>query len=139
MDLTLTFTAMAAAGALGTAAVLRLLRPHLARLLEEICGNAARSRFWLSAILLGIALCGLLSATSTLGYNNDGSANDLFLGGVSQLRVVLIGLLGSLLVVAWILGVAMKGFEQRAERRAYFEAMKHAAPPPAPPDATAQG
>jgi hypothetical protein len=135
MDLTLTFTVVAAVGATATALVVLLLRPHLRRLLTEICGSGSRAGFWLAATLIGVALCGLLAATSTLGYANDGSPNDLFLGGVSQLRVVLIGLLGSLVAVAWVLGVVIKGFEQRAERRAYYEAMKQVPPPAAPPQA----
>lgn len=135
MDLTLTFTAVAAIGAAATALVVLLLRPYLGRLLAEICGSGARAGFWLAATLIAVALCGLLSATSTLGYNNDGSPHDLFLGGLSQLRVLLIGLLGSLLMVAWMLGVVIKGFEQRAERRAYYDAMKRVPPPPAPPQA----
>jgi hypothetical protein len=117
MGLTLTFTAVALIGVVATAGVLLVLRPHLGRLLTEICGNTIRARFWVAATLLGIALCGLLSATSTLGYNNDGSPNDLFLGGVSQLRVLFVGLLGSLVVVAWVVGVAIRGFEQRGDRR----------------------
>lgn len=135
MDLTLTFTAVAAIGTAATALVVLLLRPHLRRLLLEICGSATRAGFWLAATLIGVALCGLLSATSTLGYGDDGTPNALFLGGVSQLRVVFIGLLGSLVVVAWVIGVVIRGFEQRAERRAYFEAMKHVPPPPAAPQA----
>lgn len=138
MDLTLTFTAVALVGTAATALVVVVLRPHLRHLLLEICGSRSRAGFWLSATLLGVALCGLLSATSTLGYSNDGSPHDLFLGGVSQLRVLLIGLLGSLVVVAWILGVVIKGFEQRAERRAYFEAMKQVPPPPGPPPTAPQ-
>jgi hypothetical protein len=137
MDLTLTFTAVAAIGAAATALVVLLLRPHLRRLLVELCGSGTRAGFWLSATLIGVALSGLLSATSTLGYSNDGSPNDLFLGGVSQLRVLLIGLLGSLVVVAWVLGVVIKGYQQRGERRAYYEAMKQVPPPPAPPQAPA--
>jgi hypothetical protein len=135
VDLTLTFTAVALIGAAATAAVVLLLRPHLRRLLVEICGSGPRAGFWLAAALLGVALCGLLSATSTLGYSNDGSPHDLFLGGVSQLRVLLVGLLGSLVVVAWALGAAIKGFEQRAERRTYLEAMKRSTPPAQPPQA----
>jgi hypothetical protein len=135
MDLTLTFTAVALVGAAATAAVIAVIRPHLRRLLAEICGSAARAGFWLSAALIAVALAGLLSATSTLGYSDDGSPHDLFLGGLSQLRVVLVGLLGSLVVIAWVIGTVITGFERRAERRAYYEAMKHAAPPapPAPP------
>lgn len=131
MDLTLTFSLVALVGAAATALVLAVLRPHLRRLLLEICGNEARAGFWLAAAVLGVGLCGLLSATSTLGY--DGSANDLFFGGVSQLRYVLVGLLGSLVVVAWVLGVVIRGFEARAERRDYYQQFQRTAPPPPPP------
>jgi len=133
MDLTLTFSLVAAIGAAATALVVLLLRPHLHRLLLDLCGSPARAGFWLAATLLGLGLCGLLSATSTLGYSDDGTPHELFLGGVSQLRVLLIGLLGSLVVVAWVLGVAIKGLQQRAERHAYLDAMKRVPPPPAPP------
>jgi hypothetical protein len=133
MGLTLTFTAVALIGTLATLGVVLILRPHLWRLLTEVCGDGARAGFWLAAALLGVGLAGMLSATSTLGYQNDGSANDLFLGGVSQLRVLLIGLLGSLVVVAWVLATVIRGFERRADRRAYYEAVQHGATPPPPP------
>jgi hypothetical protein len=90
------------------------LRAHLANLLEEMCGSHARAGFWTTACVLWIVLLGLLAGTVSLGYG-DGkilAAQDLFFGLVTQVRACLIGLLGSLMIVAWVL----LGFIRRFER-----------------------
>jgi hypothetical protein len=130
--------AFAVAGviALGaTLATVLLLRPHLQRLLDELCGTPARAGFWMAVSLLAIGICGVLAGTSTYGYPDAStpSTQDVFLGGITQLRLLLVGLLGSVLLVAWGLVQAIRGFERRADRRAYYAAMERGAPPPAPP------
>src|SRR5258708_6855203 len=58
----LTF-AVAGVVALGaTLGTVLLLRPHLQRLLDELCGTRARAGFWLAVSLLAIAICRLLAA-----------------------------------------------------------------------------
>jgi hypothetical protein len=128
--------AVAGAIALGaTLGTLLLLRPHLQRLLDELCGTRARAGFWLAVSLLAIGICGVLAGTSTYGYPDPATAStqDVFLGGVTQLRLLLVGLLGSVLVVAWALVQAIRAFERRADQRAYHAALERGAPPPPPP------
>jgi hypothetical protein len=120
---------------LATVATVLLLRPHLRRLLDELCGSPARAGFWMVVSLLTIGICGVLAGTATFGYPDPATAStqDVLLGSVTQLRLLLVGLLGSVLVVAWGLVQAIRAFERRADRSAYFEAMQHTAAPPAPP------
>ena len=132
MQSVIAFTVAGVVALVATAATVLLLRPHLDRLLTELCGSRARAGFWLVVSLLAIAICGVLSGTSTFGYPDasDASTHDVFLGGVTQVRVLLIGLLGSVLLVAWGLVQAIRSFERRADMRTYYQAMQHPAPPP---------
>jgi len=141
MAVALTFTAVTLIALAATVATVRLLRPHLDRLLSELCGTQARAGFWVAAALLGLGICGLLSGTASFGYpgGDDASTHDLFLGGATQLRTLLIGLLGSLIVIAWVLVGVIRGFEARADRRAYYAAMQPPAGPPAPPGVVPPG
>src|SRR5439155_26795986 len=85
-----------------------------ANLLEEMCGSRARAGFWTTASILWIVLLGLLAGTVSLGYG-DGkglSAQELFFGLVGQLRACLVGLLGSLMVMAWVLLGFVRRYEQ---------------------------
>jgi len=114
-----------------TLATVMLLRPHLQRLLDEVCGTPARAGFWLATSLLAIAIIGVLAGTSTYGYPDaaTASAQDVFLGGVTQLRLFLVGLLGSVLAIAWGLVQAIRAFERRADLHAYYAAIERGAPP----------
>jgi hypothetical protein len=91
-----------------------VLRPHLARLLEELCGSRARASFWMVVSTLCIFLFGLLAGTVSYGYGAKAalSAQELFFGLITQMRVCLIGLLVSLLTVAWVLLRFTQRFEQ---------------------------
>jgi hypothetical protein len=141
MAVVLTFTAVTLIALAATVATVRLLHPHLDRLLAELCGTSARAGFWVAATLLGLGICGLLSGTASFGYpgGDDATTHDLFLGGATQLRTLLIGLLGSLIVIAWVLVAVIRGFEARADRRAYYAAMQPPAGPPTPPAAANSG
>jgi hypothetical protein len=106
---------------LGTAAAVLLslvtvaaLKTHLANLLEEMCGSRARAGFWTTASVLWIVLLGLLAGTVSLGYGEGKAlaAQDLFFGLVTQVRACLIGLLGSLMVMAWVLLGFVRRYEQ---------------------------
>jgi hypothetical protein len=91
-----------------------LLKSHLANLLEEMCGSRARAGFWTTASILWIVLLGLLAGTASFGYG-DGkalAAQELFFGLVTQVRACLIGLLGSLMVLAWVLLGFVRRYEQ---------------------------
>jgi hypothetical protein len=91
------------------------LRPHLARLLEELCGSRARASFWLVVSGLCIFFLGLLAGTVSYGYENKPNLTEqeLFFGLVTQVRAGLIGLLASLLAVAWVLLAFIRRFEEQ--------------------------
>ena len=91
-----------------------VLRPHLARLLDELCGTQARAGFWIVVSTLGILLLGILAGTVSSGYpsSESPSMQQLFFGLVTQLRSCLIGLLASLLAVAWVLVGSIRRFER---------------------------
>ena len=106
-------SAFALAVSLVTALV---LRPHLARLLEELCGSRARAGFWMAVSLLSMTLLGFLVGTTDAGYPvgeiAHPSTQQLFFGMVTQVRGALLGLLSSLLTVAWLLSGFIRRFEQ---------------------------
>lgn len=134
MTLVVTFilvTGCAVAGSLVTALALRTQLRHL---LDEVCGSPARSRFWVTFSLLIVILTGVLAGTSTLGYPDgpDPSSHDVLMGAVTQIRYWLVGVLGSLLLVALGLFRGVQRFEARAEREAYFRATSAMGAPPAP-------
>src|SRR5437763_9691946 len=81
------------------------LRAHLARLLEELCGSQARAGFWTVTSVLWIVLLGILAGTMDYGYGTakNPGMQELFFGMVTQVRACLVGLLVSLLAVAWVL------------------------------------
>jgi hypothetical protein len=133
MAVVLTFAIAGVIAVLATAVTVAVLRPHLLRLLDELCGSRGRASFWLVVSLLTIAICGVLSGTATYGYPDQdqaASSQDVFLGALTQLRPLLIGLLGSVLLVAWVVGQGIRGFERRADRRAYYAAIQASPPPP---------
>jgi hypothetical protein len=90
-----------------------VLRPHLARLLAELCGSQARASFWVVVSGLWVLLLGVLAGTTSFGYGEAGRplAESLFFGLVTQVRACLIGLLASLLAVAWVLLGFVRRFE----------------------------
>jgi hypothetical protein len=90
-----------------------VLRPHLARLLGELCGSPARASFWVVVSGLWVLLLGVLAGTTQFGYDVGGRpvAESLFFGLVTQVRACLIGLLVSLLAVTWVLLGFIRRFE----------------------------
>ena len=92
-----------------------LLRPHLRKLLAELCGSGARAGFWVAACSLCIFLLGLLAGTVDWGYpaGSNPAMQPVFFGLVTQLRACLIGLLGSIMFTAWLLLGWICRFEQR--------------------------
>jgi hypothetical protein len=49
-----------------------VLRPHLARLLAELCGSPARASFWGVVSGLWVLLLGVLAGTTSFGYGEAG-------------------------------------------------------------------
>jgi hypothetical protein len=91
-----------------------VLRPHLAELLEELCGSRARASFWLVLSGLCLFLIGILAGTVSYGYGAGAnlSAQELFFGLITQVRAGLVGLLVSLLCLAWVLLGFVRRFEE---------------------------
>jgi hypothetical protein len=132
----LTFTVIAVAGLLAALAVERLLRGHLKRVLIDLCETEARSGFWVTVTGLSIVLTGLLAATSTLGYADPQLGGfDLFLGAMTQVRVLMFGLLGIVLVLAMFLLSSIRRFEARSRTfgRGSWPSTAVADPAPPPP------
>lgn len=125
MALALVFSLISAAGLIASLVVVLLLRRQLRRMLIDLCDGEHRAEFWVAASGVWIVLTGLLAGTATLGYwNSDGSV-DLFGGATSQVRLLLLGLLGAVLAVAGVLLYAIN-------RRGTPQAPVWWGPPPAP-------
>jgi hypothetical protein len=113
MTVVMVFLAGMGLAVAGAAALVGVLRPHLLRLLDEVCESEARAGFWAVTSLVTIALVTLLFSTLTIYPDGDPGGRDLFFGLVGQLRAGLVGLLGSLLTVAGILVSTIRRFERR--------------------------
>jgi hypothetical protein len=92
------------AGLLGTfvlsSAVVAYIRRPLRDLLVELCGNAARAEFWTAFSAITVGLVPLIFA---LGYTPSlGTPAVIEVG--NQLRWALIGMVGSVLALGWIIG-----------------------------------
>ena len=114
MNVMYVFALGATAAVFLSLATVLVLRSHLARLLEELCGSGARAGFWTVTSVLWIFLVGILAGTVDSGYGagKDLGAEVLFFGLVVQVRACLIGLLAGVLVVAWVLLGFVRRFEQ---------------------------
>jgi hypothetical protein len=96
-----------------TAGLVMLLRDRLEAILVEITGSSPRAAYWTVTSLVAISLVAVLTGTMTSTYPGDGSSStDLFFGVMGQVRYGLLGLLGSLLVVAFILMRMISRFER---------------------------
>jgi hypothetical protein len=107
------FAGVAAAGVLLSFGVERLLHGHLRRVLTDICGTDARSAFFLAVSALTIVLSGSLAATATTGYTDPNAGGfDLLSGALTQARTVMAGLLGVVIVIAFLLIGAIRRWER---------------------------
>jgi hypothetical protein len=113
MTVGLLFAMMSAAAIPASLLVVLLLRRQLRRLLVDLCDGEHRAEFWVSVSTLWIVLVGLLSGSSTLGYWRGDGGTDLFGGATSQVRFLLVGLLGAVLAIAVVL---MSTIRRRDER-----------------------
>ena len=110
------FALVAVVGVLASLAVERMLHAHLRRVLNDICETDARSGFFVVVAALTIVLTGSLAATATTGYQDPNAVGfDLLSGALTQARIVIAGLLGVVLVVAFLLIGAIRRYE--AQRR----------------------
>lgn len=131
MTVVLVFFAGMVLAAVAAAVLIGMLRPHLERLLAEVCGTQARAGFWTVTSLISIALVTFLFSTVTFYPDGDPSGRDLFFGLVGQLRAGLLGLLGSMLVVAWVLVASIRRFERRLSPASPPVDLAPPLPPPA--------
>lgn len=92
------------------AAIIAYLRPHLLRVLVDLCGTEDRARFWavFSTILLGG-----LPLIFALGYRPEaGTAEDMFFEVIGHLS----GNLGGFLVAMIAIGIIVSFFALVAPR-----------------------
>jgi hypothetical protein len=103
MTIGLLFCLVSLSALVASVLVVLLLRRQLRRILVDVCEGEHRAEFWVALSGVWIVLMGLLAGTATLGYwNADGSVN-LFGGATSQVRLLLLGLLGAVLTIAAVL------------------------------------
>lgn len=108
------FAGVAVAGVLASFGVERLLHGHLRRVLTDICETDARSGFFVAISGLTIVLSGALASTATTGYTDPNAVGfDLLSGALTQTRIVMAGLLGVVLVIAFLLIGAIRRYENR--------------------------
>ena len=80
--------------------VVACIRQPLRRLLVELCGNAERAEFWTAFSAITVGVVPLIFA---LGYTpSPGTPPVLEVG--NQLRWALIGMVGSVLTLGWMIG-----------------------------------
>ncbi len=80
-------------------AVVAYLRPHLRRILADLCGTDERARFWMAfatILLVGLPLI------FGLGYKPDAGAGELFFDVARQVRVNLLGFLVALVAIGGV-------------------------------------
>ena len=103
MTVGLSFTLVALGALIASVVVMLMLRRQLRRILVDLCDGEHRAEFWVAVSGIWIVLMGLLAGTATLGYWNADGSTDLFGGATSQVRLLLLGLLGAVLTVATVL------------------------------------
>ena len=106
-------------GAVGTVligiGVVSYLRRPLQKILIELCGNEQRAEFWtaFSAIALGLVpMIFAINCRPSLGSDTV-AVFEL----ADQLKWGLIGLIGTLLILGWVIGRTITRWEARAERK----------------------
>jgi len=131
MSLGLLFSLLSVSALLASLLVVMLLRAQLRRILVDLCDGEHRAEFWVATSGIWIVLIGLLAGTATIGYWTPGGDVDLFGGATSQVRLLLLGLVGAVLTVATVL---LYVIQQQNQRRAVPPWL-----PPPPPAATSSG
>ena len=108
MTVGLLFALVSTSALIASVLVTLMLRRQLRRILIDLCDGEHRAEFWVALSGVWIVLMGLLAGTATLGYwNSDGSV-DLFGGATSQVRLLILGLLGAVLSIAVVLLYAIR-------------------------------
>ena len=109
-------TTVFALGVFGTLAVgigiVWYLRQPLRNILIELCGNAARAEFWtsFSAVAMGV-----VPVIFAMGYHPaPGPQAPAAFELAEQLKWGLIGLIGTVVVLGWVVGRSIVRWEARA-------------------------
>jgi hypothetical protein len=112
-------TIVFAAGSIGTLlvgfSVVWYLRWPLRKILVELCGNEQRAEFWtaFSAVALGLVpAIFAMACRPTLGSGTP-AVFDL----ADQLKWGMIGLIGTLLILGWVIGRTIVRWETRVEAK----------------------
>ena len=119
MTVGVVFTIVSLGALLASLLVVALLRAQLRSILVDLCDGEVRAGFWVSASGVWIVLVGLLAGSSTLGYWTGSGEVDLFGGATSQVRLLLVGLLGAVLAIAAVLLTAIRRRDGRARPPAW--------------------
>lgn len=127
MSVVLLFTLVCAGGLAASVLIVALLRSSLRRILVDLCSGEHRAGFWVSVTGVWIVLVGLLAGSSTFGYWSGDGTTDLFSGATTQVRLLLVGLLGAVGSVALVLLSAIRRQSARDDRRP--ARLRPAAPP----------
>jgi hypothetical protein len=131
MTIALVFSALAGAALMASLLVVLAVRRQLRSILVDICGGQQRAEFWLAVSCVWIVLTGLFAGTSTAAYWTATGGMDVFGGATSQIRLLFLGLLVAILVIAGVLLLAIRD-------RSAGVAQRWTAPPPPPVRASAR-
>lgn len=109
-DTTLFAAGTAATLGIGVAVVGYLRRP-LEKILVELCGNQERAGFWTAFSAVALGLTPLIFA---IGWRPSAETNlPAVFAFADQLKWALIGLLATLLVLGWMIGITIAKWEKR--------------------------
>jgi hypothetical protein len=99
-------------------AVVLISRKSLARLLSEVCGDAARAEYWTVFAGLLLVLCTLFGTLAAVPASARGEVQEApYIAAVSTLRAGVLGLLISSLCIAFVLLRFIARFEDRTRRK----------------------
>ncbi|HET9050582.1 MAG TPA: hypothetical protein VFO60_02700 [Candidatus Dormibacteraeota bacterium] len=136
MSVDLVFGIVCAGALVASALVVGVLRTSLRRVLVDLCEGEHRAAFWSSICGVWIVLVALLAGSSTYGYWAGDGSTDIFGGVTTQLRLLLVGLLGAVLAIAIALLAVISGRNDPSPRGRRTSLQPPAAwPGPQPPAA----
>ncbi len=100
--------------AIGVGAVAYLRRP-LEKMLVELCGNQERAGFWTAFSAVALAVMPVIFA---IGWRPSAESRlPMIFDLADQLKWALIGLLGTLLVLGWLIWTSIARWESRQAAR----------------------
>jgi hypothetical protein len=98
--------------------IVLISRKSLARLLAEVCGDAARAEYWTVFAGSFLVLCTLYGTLAAVPANTSIAIEEApYLAAVSTLRAGVLGLLVASMCIAFVLLRFIARFEDRARRK----------------------